>query len=382
MKLDRHDERQLELDVQVLPVAAPTRAAKPLGPMKRKSKNGSKPKTSDKRKSVRKSVAKAVEKLNLKKSVRSVVAEGISSTAPDWAWLRAIGIEPRQHLSERVSLIQGDAARWLVNVPDNSIHAVVTDPPYGVIEYNGINQEKLRSGKGGVWRIPPSVDGIKRSPLPRFTVLSATDRISLVEFFSELAKDLARVLVPGGHILIASNPLLSSQAFVAIEQAGLEKRGEIIRLVQTLRGGDRPKGAEKEYGNVSVMPRSCWEPWGVFRKPLAGTVAENLRRWGTGGLRRISDDEPFKDVIACSPTRGAERKIAPHPSLKPQRFIRQIVRAALPLGQGIVYDPFSGSGSTLAAAEAMGYTAVGTERDNEYFALGCNAFSELSGIKL
>jgi len=276
-----------------------------------------------------------------------------------------------------VSLIHGEASRWLAALSDNSIHAVVTDPPYGLVEYNGVNQDKLRAGKGGVWRIPPSFDGAKRSPLPRFTVLSPEDRAALVVFFATLAKDLTRVLVPGGHILIASNPLLSSQAFAAFEQAGLEKRGEIIRLVQTLRGGDRPKNAHDEFPEVSMMARSCWEPWGIFRKPLEGTAAQNLRKWRTGGLRRISVDEPFKDVITCSPTRGAEKMVAPHPSLKPQRFMRQIVRAALPLGEGVVYDPFAGGGSTLAAAEALGYTALGTERDAQYFEIGCKAFKNL-----
>ena len=119
----------------------------------------------------------------------------------------------------------------------------------------------------------------------------------------------------------------------------------------------------------------------MFRKPLEGTVAQNLRKWGTGGFRRKSVDEPFKDVITCSPTRAAERKIVPHPSLKPQRFMRQIVRAVLPLGEGVVYDPFGGSGSTLAAASAMGYHAIGTERDAEYFRMGCRAFASLSSVE-
>lgn len=365
MKLERHDERQLELDV---PTKAPAKKAKSSPAKKKPAKKVAKKKPAAKK-------AKAPAKAKAAPKAKVVPAKSLD---PSWQTLRAIGSETRKHLSDRVTYVHGDAALWLANVPDNSLHAVVTDPPYGVIEYNGVNQEKLRAGRGGVWRIPPSFDGAKRSPLPRFTVLSSEDRAALVVFFAALAKDLARVLVPGGHILIASNPLLSSQAFVTFEQAGLEKRGEIIRLVQTLRGGDRPKNADKEFPDVSVMARSCWEPWGVFRKPLEGTVAANLRKWGTGGLRRISDDEPFKDVITCSPTRGAEKKIAPHPSLKPQRFMRQIVRAALPLGQGIVYDPFAGSGSTLAAAEALGYTAIGTDRDAAYFEMGCGAFTALS----
>jgi site-specific DNA-methyltransferase (adenine-specific) len=109
------------------------------------------------------------------------------------------------------------------------------------------------------------------------------------------------------------------------------------------------------------MPKSCWELWGLFRKPCQGRVQDNLRRWGTGGLRRISRHEPFKDLIPSAPARGKEREIAPHPSLKPQHFLRQIVRAALPLGKGVILDPFMGSGLTIAAAAACGLRSIGLE---------------------
>lgn len=178
-------------------------------------------------------------------------------------------------------------------------------------------------------------------------------------------------------MFIASNPLVSTMTFHAFIESGFEKRGEVIRLTQTLRGGDRPKGAEEDFPDISVMPKSCWEPWGIFRKPIEGTVADNLRSWGTGGLRRISDDEPFKDVILCSPTRGTEKEIAPHPSLKPQRFLRKLVRASLPLGIGIIYDPFAGSGSTLAAAAAINSCALGTDSDSQYFAMAKRVFEPL-----
>lgn len=223
-------------------------------------------------------------------------------------------------------------------------------------------------------------DGVKRSPLPRFTVIDAEQTEELRKFFEQLAAELLRVLVPGAHVFIASNPLVSTMTFSAFIAAGMEKRGEVIRLVQTLRGGDRPKGAHEEFPDVTVMPRSCWEPWGLFRKPISGTVAANLRRWGTGALRRTSPNEPFRDVIRCSPTRGLEREIAPHPSLKPQRFLRKVVRASLPLGKGIVLDPFAGSGSTLAAASAVGYKSVGIERDEQYFALASSAFDKLKAL--
>lgn len=300
----------------------------------------------------------------------------------NWARLAGHGDQLRLNLSDRAVFMLDDAIHWLSEAPESSVQAIVTDPPYGLVEYSRKNLQKKQSGRGGVWRIPPSFDGARRHPVPRFTVLSEEEIAQLHRFFSAFAFGALRILVPGGHLFLASNPLLSTVTFHAIQQAGFDKRGEIIRQVQTLRGGDRPKGAEKEFADVSVMPRSCWEPWGMFRKPFKGTVANNLRRWGAAGLRRISPDTPFKDVIRCSPTRGAEKRIAPHPSLKPQRFLRRVVRAALPLGAGIVYDPFAGSGSTLAAAEAVGYHSVGTDHDVECFELARVAFGQLVALSV
>ena len=283
---------------------------------------------------------------------------------------------------ESVRLHHADCVEWLAEQPEATIHAVVTDPPYGLVEYQPEQQDKLRRGRGGVWRIPPAFDGHRRSPLPRFTTLTARDRERLGAFFLAWARALVPVLVPGGHVLVASNPLLSYLISAALSEAGLERRGEIVRLVMTMRGGDRPKNAHREYADVSVMPRSMWEPWLLYRKPLEGRVQDNLRRFGTGALRRISADKPFGDVIQSHPTRASERALAAHPSLKPQAFLRQVVRAALPLGRGVVLDPFAGSGSTLAAAAAVGYEAVGVECDAEYFRLAHSAIPALSRLEI
>jgi site-specific DNA-methyltransferase (adenine-specific) len=263
---------------------------------------------------------------------------------------------------------------------ENSIQAVVTDPPYGLREYSPEEKEKLRNGHGGVWRIPPSFDGCRRRPLPRFTVLTDADRERMALFFTQFAQRAYRVLVPGGHIMIATNPLLSHLVYSPLMGAGFEKRGEVIRLVKTLRGGDRPKNAHGEFSDVTVMPRSAWEPWGLFRKPCEGRVQDNLRKWKAGGLRRLSAEQPFDDVICSSPTRAEERKLAPHPSLKPQAFMRHLVRAALPLGIGVVLDPFMGGGATIAAALAVGYDSIGIEIDPEFFKIAEKAIPKLAAI--
>lgn len=281
----------------------------------------------------------------------------------------------------RSTVVHVDCIDWLKGQQPNSVHAVVTDPPYGLFEYTVEQQDKLRAGKGGVWRIPPSFDGAQRSPLPRFTVLSTDDLRNLESFFLEWAQALIPVLVPGANVVVASNPLLSYLVSGALARAGLERRGEIVRLVMTMRGGDRPKAAHEEFPDVSVMPRSMWEPWLLFRKPLEGRVQDNLRKWGTGGFRRPSEHKPFGDVVVSSPTHKSERLLGPHPSLKPQQFLRILVRGVLPLGKGVVLDPFCGAASTLAAAEAVGYESIGIEKDLHYFEMARRSLPNLVAFK-
>lgn len=292
-----------------------------------------------------------------------------------------------EYLSERIGqslTVQANCFEWLSLIPENSLHAIVTDPPYGVKEYNPDQLQKRENGSGGIWRIPPSFDGHQRSPLPRFTALTPKELAVLKQFFREWATLALRALRPGGHVFIASNAYLSQAVFAALIEGGLEFRGEIIRLVQTLRGGDRPKNAEAEFPDVSSLPRGCYEPWGLLRKPLLSgmKVSDCLREFQTGGLRRLPDGKPFNDVIASERTPQKERLIANHPSLKPQSFLRQIVYVALPLGGGIIVDPFMGSGSTIAAAEAVGLSGIGVERNPEYYRMSRAAIPALAHLTI
>lgn len=280
----------------------------------------------------------------------------------------------------KAKLFQANCFDWLAAREPESIEAVVTDPPYGLTEYSQKEQAKLREGKGGIWRIPPKFDGNQRSPLPRFTVMNDADRSDLQVFFKRFGVLLKPVVVPGANVILASNPLLSHIVATAMVEAGFELRGYVTRLTMTMRGGDRPKNAHEEFSDVSVMPRSMWEPWVLLRRPIEGRVQDNLRKWRTGGLRRPNKAQPFGDLIKSSPTPKRERLIAPHPSLKPQAFLRQIVRSSLPLGVGTVLDPFAGSGSTLAAANAVGYDSVGVEMDLKFVELARGAVSRLASL--
>lgn len=296
----------------------------------------------------------------------------------------AFALDYTSHVIGRSRIVHADCFEWLSRIPENSLHAIVTDPPYGVKEYDFDQIEKRANGNGGIWRIPPSFDGHTRQPLPRFTALNAKERKQIETFFIEWSKVAAHALRPGGHVFIASNAFLSQLVFSALIEGGLEFRGELIRLVRTFRGGDRPKNAETEFPGVSSLPRGCYEPWGVLRKPLPSgmKVSDCLREYQTGGLRRTQGDKPFGDVILSGRTPQKEKEIADHPTIKPQALMRQIVHAALPLGVGIIADTFMGSGSTIAAAEAVGVQAIGVERYADYYEMSSKAIHQLAAIKI
>ncbi len=274
-----------------------------------------------------------------------------------------------------------DCLNWIATQPDESFHAVCTDPPYGLVEFSSREVEKLRQGRGGVWRLPPKFDGKERNPLPRFTILSEGERTAIGDYFADWGKILMPKLVPGAHLLIAGNPSLQSYVQQGMTQAGYEVRGAILRVYHGFRGGDRPKNAEREFPDICVTPRGNYEPWMLFRKPISEkTVAENLRKWKTGGLRMIEGGKPLPDVIQSGKTPRIEKQIADHPSLKPQHFLRILVRTLLPLGEGRLLEPFMGSGSTLAACQAVGIESVGVEIDERYFALAQKAIPQLSAL--
>lgn len=295
-----------------------------------------------------------------------------------------LALDYRSDMIGRSRILHADCFEWLGRIPENSLHAIITDPPYGVKEYDFDQLEKRTNGVGGIWRIPPSFDGHTRAPLPRFTALNEKERTLLRRFFVEWARLAVRALRPGGHVMIAGNAFLSQLVFEALSEGGLEFRGEIIRLVRTLRGGDKPKNAEEEFPDVCSLPRGCYEPWGLLRKPLLPRmkVSDCLREYQTGGLRRRADDKPFSDVILSERTPKRERIIANHPSIKPQSLMRQLVYAALPLGEGVIADPFLGSGSTVAAAEAVGVQCIGVERFADYYEMARQAIPQLAALEV
>lgn len=275
----------------------------------------------------------------------------------------------------------GDCFDEVLKLEKDSFDAICTDPPYGIVEFSETEVAKLRSGKGGIWRLPPNWDGCERKPLPRFSILTDDQKKKIEIYFSQWATAIYGKIKPGGHVLIAGNPVLQMHVQQGMTSGGFENRATILRIYHGFRGGDRPKNAESEFPDVCVSPRGNYEPWMLFRKPISEkTVAQNLRKWGTGGLRMMSGGKPVPDVIPSFKTPQREKEIADHPSLKPQHLMRILLHSLLPLGSGHILDPFMGAGSTIAAAVAIGCSSIGIEKDQSYFNLAQKAIPQLAKL--
>lgn len=361
---------------------------------------------------------------------------------------------------ERPSLLLGDCLDVLRTMPDCSVDSIVTDPPYGL------------SFMGKKWDYDvPSV---------------------------EVWAECLRVLKPGGHLLAFAGTRTQHRMAVRIEDAGFEIRDMIAwvygsgfpKSLDVSKAIDKAAGVEREVvgkatcrrddgsvyavghsGNITsneplTAAAAAWQGWGtalkpalepitVARKPLVGTVAENVLSWGTGALNidgcRVAGEPwkahsatglgsvkfftagetpvidkaphdagrwpanlihdggdevlglfpnvkagvavrkngnsgkglfPVKIAIGsgncgygdfgsaarffyCAKASKRDREGSTHPTMKPTDLMRYLCRLVTP-PEGIVLDPFTGSGSTGKAAILEGFRFIGIERDEKY----------------
>ncbi len=322
-----------------------------------------------------------------------------------------------------VMLHHGDCREVIAVIPDSSIDAIVTDPPY---ELGFMGKSWDSSG------IAYSVD---------------------------LWRDCLRALKPGGHLLAFGGTRTWHRLTCAVEDAGLEIRDTISwiygsgfpkgtnigKAIDKLAGAEREVTGTAVYGdghihwegwNTSLKP--AHEPIVLARKPIIGTVVANVLMYGTGAInvdgcrtddagrwppnilldeamaaeldeqsgmltsganptRRGNDKSrdaygEFAGQAECVAARGADsggasrffpifryQAKAPsrerprvdgvaHPTVKPLELMRWLVRLVTPPG-GLVLDPFAGSGTTAEAAILEGMRCLTVEMDKSHIPL-------------
>ena len=238
-------------------------------------------------------------------------------------------------------IICGDCIEVMKTIPDNSVDAVVTDPPYG-LEFMGKNWDKFKVGKniagGNTGKDTPYA---RSKPAPAFYQLTQVDKLAFQEFNFNWSTEALRVLKPGGYLLAFGGTRTYHRLVCGIEDAGFEIRDTIMWLygsgfpksLDISKAIDKRAGVEREVtefkkdishiergdsnikeqkdetsdsmftihkANLLTLPATPeakqWAGWGtalkpacepivVARKPLSeSTVAENVLKWGTGGI--------------------------------------------------------------------------------------------------
>lgn len=283
-----------------------------------------------------------------------------------------------------VEIIKGDCLKVLVKLAEEGVKfdAVVTDPPYHI----GFMGKKWDGGD------------IAKRP--------------------EVWKLCLDLLKPGGHLVSFGGSRTHHRVWCAIEDAGFELRDTIMWLYGS--GFPKSLNVSDAMQGWGTALKPAHEPIMLARKPLIGTVRKNIREHGTGainvdgcrpagrwpanvchdGSEEVIDafgrfgkrsgghhadkasgfgsrayNGPGKRTIPgtadrffyCAKASKKERDGSKHPTIKPIKLMRWLVRMITPVG-GKVLDPFAGSGTTGAACDAEGLQSVLIERDDEYFA--------------
>ena len=180
-------------------------------------------------------------------------------------------------------ILQGDCIALMRDMPESSIDAIVTDPPYHLTNKSGGPHGKgldspharSRAGASSAGFMGMAWDGGDVAMRP------------------ETWAAALRVLKPGGYLLAFSGTRTYHRMACAIEDAGFEIRDQIGWAF----GSGFPKSHNGEWGGTALKP--AWEPICMARKPLIGTVEANWRAHGTGALNidgcRV--DVPPGDVL-------------------------------------------------------------------------------------
>ena len=237
-------------------------------------------------------------------------------------------------MEERIKLMLVDNMKSIKELTDNSVDSIVTDPPYALTSI------KKRFGKEGSAPAQFGSDGAFQRASKGFMGKEWDAEVPTVEFWSEVY----RVLKPGGHVLSFGGTRTYHRMAVNIEDAGFEIRDQIMwiygsgfpkshnigKAIDKIQGNEREVVGIEKSGKTSkafndyeyrvndeiystsgeydiTKGNSEWEGWGtalkpanepicLARKPLSEkSVAENVLKWGTGGLNIDASRIGFKD---------------------------------------------------------------------------------------
>lgn len=218
---------------------------------------------------------------------------------------------------ELAAVYHGDCIDVMRELPDGSVDAVVTDPPYGIRfmgeSWDGVDIVKRQERGKATSPMPEGVGG----PNGGYRSLAAEAgrynrslkaSLAFMDWCREWASECLRVLKPGGHLLAFGSPRCYHQLGMGIELAGFEVRDTIAWLFgqgfpKSLdvgkAVGKKEREAERTWAGWGTALKPAFEPCVVARKPIAGSVADNVLTHGTGALNIDATRVAMSDADAA-----------------------------------------------------------------------------------
>jgi len=275
-----------------------------------------------------------------------------------------------------IDIRHGNAFSLLREVPDESVHFVLTDPPYFIDgmgdDWSNDSLQRKASKAGVVGSLPV---GMKFDP--------AQGR-KFQQFMEPICDEIFRVLKPGGFAVIFSQARLYGRLAVAAEDSGFEIRDMLgwtyegqakafsqdhfIRRMNHLSTAERETILRRLDGRKTPQLKPCIEPMVLAQKPREGTFVENWLSHEVGlvDTKQSLDGKFPGNLMACpKPSKAEKGEGNEHLTVKPVDLLEHLIRLFTVEGQTVL-DPFLGSGSTALGALRAGRNCIGIEIERTY----------------
>lgn len=278
-------------------------------------------------------------------------------------------------------VIQCDGIAGVAGLPEESIHLILSDIPYGIgadewdVLHKNTNSALL--GSSPAQEKAGAVFKRRGKPLNGWSEADRKIPLEYQQWCSSFASEWLRVLKPGGSAMVFAGRRLAHRCVVAFEDAGFTFRDSLAWLRESAphraqrisvvfeRRGDTRNAELWEGWRVGNL-RPTFEPvlWFVKPYPIGTTIADNVLAHGVGAFNEnafVLHEKSPDNVLRSGFGRGEGGH---HLAQKPLKLMQALIELTTKSGQTVL-DPFCGSGSTLVAAKALGRRYLGFELDRE-----------------
>ncbi|EYF05594.1 DNA-methyltransferase [Chondromyces apiculatus] len=281
---------------------------------------------------------------------------------------------------EGTGVLEGDCLELTGQIPDASVHLILSDIPYGIgADAWDVLHENTNSALLGASPAQQRAGAVFRrrgKPINGWSEADGEIPRAYQDFCARWAGEWLRMLKPGGSALVFAGRRFAPRCVAALEDAGFNFRDmlawvrpQAVHRAQRLsvvltRRGDEARAQQWEGWRLGNL-RPTFEPILWCFKPYRITIADNVIDHEVGAYHEEAFRRAFgsaDNVIMCGLEQGEGGE---HPTQKPVRLLKGLIELTTLPGH-VVLDPFAGSGSTAVAAQETGRRYLAIERDPAY----------------